>query len=77
MTTTQIDQINRLKKDLKLTKERCEDLANELQQKDNQLIQMEAVCSTQFLKFAHPSRKETLSERGKQKGIAKFLSWIP
>ena len=43
MASSQTDIINRLKRDLKLTKEKCEDLANELQLKENQLLEMEAV----------------------------------
>jgi len=42
MSTSQ-DQINRLKRDLRLTKDKYEDLVVELESKERQLLQMEDV----------------------------------
>ncbi len=42
MSSTQ-DQLNKLKKELRLTKDRYEDLAGELSSKEQQLLEMEDV----------------------------------
>lgn len=76
MASSQQDIINRLKRDLKLTKERCEDLANELNIKETQLMEMEAVTFFLALKENQPlSRTETPSEQSFSMETASSRRW--
>lgn len=57
MSTSQ-DQVNRLKRDLRLTKDKYEDLVVELESKERQLLQMEDVTLLNFRQMANLNRKE-------------------
>jgi len=57
MSTSQ-DQINRLKRDLRLTKDKYEDLVVELESKERQLLQMEDVTLLNYRQKANLNRKE-------------------
>ncbi len=57
MSTSQ-DQVNRLKRDLRLTKDKYEDLVVELESKERQLLQMEDVTLLNFGQMANLNRKE-------------------
>jgi len=57
MATSQ-EQINKLKRELRLTKDRYEDLSRELQDKENHLLQMEDVIFFYDHRSLYITRKE-------------------